>query len=95
VACFGLFTGGSQTADFVDGDGPYRNRRLLNGQPAWLVIADEGLYEWTPNMMYAGDYRPPNRIGYRYSFTVIDDTDGRLLGGICYIGLGVGRDSPV
>jgi hypothetical protein len=89
VACFGLFTGGSQTADFVEGDGPYRNRRLLIGQPAWLVITDEGLYEWAPSQMYAGDYRPPNRLAYRYSFTVIDDTDQRILGGVYYYGVGV------
>ena len=95
VACFGLFTGGSQTADFVEGDGPYRNRRLLIGQPAWLVITDEGFYEWAPSQMYTGGYRPPNRLGYRYSFTVIDDTDRSILGGVHYYGLGVGSNSPV
>jgi hypothetical protein len=95
VACFGLFTGGSQTSGVVDGDGPYRNRRLLFGQPAWLVITDEGLYEWAPRQMYAGDYRPPISLMHRYSFTVVDDTDQRILGGVDYYGLGVGSDSLV
>jgi hypothetical protein len=91
VASFGLFTGGSRTGEIVEGDGPYGNRRLLVGQPAWLVVTDEGLYEWAPSQMYAGDYHPPNKLGYRYTFSVVDDAEQILIGGIYYRGLAVGR----
>ncbi len=91
VACFGLFTGGSRTNDFVAGDGPLRNRRLLVDQPAWLVVTEEGLREWAPSQMYAGDVHPPNNLSYAYSLCVVDDTDGRIIGDIYHRGLGSDR----